>query len=231
MKISGLQKLTLLDFPGRTACTVFTAGCNFRCPFCYNAPLVTKAAEQPSIDMDYLFAFLKNRRGLLDGVAVTGGEPTLQPDLEDFIIKVRELGYQIKLDTNGTHPDVLRRLIGGGLIDYAAMDIKASPDNYAGVTGVPGLDLGPVRESVSLLMEGKIDFEFRTTAVKTLHTVEEFADIGRWIEGAPRYFIQSYKDEGDIICPGLEAFSRAELDRIADTVRPFVPAVSLRGVD
>ena len=231
MEIHGLQKLTLLDFPGHTACTVFTGRCNFRCPFCQNASLVLQPETLAAVPREDVFAFLEKRRGLLDGVAVTGGEPTLQPDLGDFLRRVKDLGYRTKLDTNGARPDVLRSLLAAGLLDYAAMDIKSSPAGYARCAGVSESVLGPVRESVELLEASGLPHEFRTTAVKPLHTPEDFDAIGRWLAGTERYFIQSFADSGDILGEGMSAFGREELEALLAAVRPWIPGAELRGVD
>ena len=230
MRIDGLQKLTLLDFPGHTACTVFTGGCNFRCPFCHNASLVLHPDELPVLPEAELFRFLETRRGLLDGVAITGGEPTLQPDLPEFMEKVRELGYAVKLDTNGARPAVLREILNRGLADYVAMDIKSSREHYEQAAGVSGI-LDAVLESIDLLRFSGTAYEFRTTAVKNLHTEADFRAIGEWLRGTERYFIQSYTDSGDILAAGMEAFSNAELHGLLDIVKPFLPAAELRGVD
>jgi pyruvate formate lyase activating enzyme len=231
MRIHGLQKLTLLDFPEHTACTVFTGGCNFRCPFCQNASLVLRPEALPLLPEEEFFAFLEKRRGLLDGVAVTGGEPTLQPDLPEFLGKIRALGFAVKLDTNGALPRVLERLLEAGLVDYAAMDIKSSPEGYERCAGVGGDVLERVRESVRLLEDSGIPHEFRTTAVKPLHTPADFEAIGRWLRGTERYFLQSYADSGDILQPGMSAFSREELEGLLGILRTCIPAAALRGVD
>ena len=231
MNIHGLQKLTLLDFPGHTACTVFTGRCNFRCPFCQNASLVLAPQELPRMPEEEFFAFLKTRRGLLDGVAITGGEPTLQPDLPEFIRSVRELGFAVKLDTNGARPDMLSTLLADGLLDYVAMDIKSSPEGYERCAGVSGKILEAVRESVALLEKSGIDHEFRTTAVKPLHTVSDFEAIGRWLAGTKKYYIQCFKDSGDILAEGCSAFSREELEALLAAVLPHIPGARLRGVD
>ena len=231
MEIHGLQKLTLLDFPGHTACTVFTGRCNFRCPFCQNASLVLHPETLAVIPEEDVFAFLEKRRGLLDGVAVTGGEPTLQPDLAGFLRKVKDLGFKTKLDTNGARPDVLRGLLAEGLIDYAAMDIKSSPSGYARCAGVPDKVLGPVRESAALLEGSGVSHEFRTTAVKGLHTPEDFRAIGEWLVGTEKYFIQNYADSGDILEPGMAAFSKEELAELLAAIRPYIPGAALRGAD
>ena len=231
MQIHGIQKLTLLDYPGHTACTVFTGGCNFRCPFCHNASLVLHPAEQPVLSEEELFAFLRRRIGTLDGVCITGGEPTLCRELPDFCANVKALGFALKLDTNGTNPALLRALIDGGLIDYAAMDIKSSRERYGTVCGIEGFDIAPVEESVRILMEGRIPFEFRTTVVRELHRVEDFAAIGAWIEGAPRYFLQSFRDSGDVLGAGFSAWDKATLLQMRAAVLPYVPSAELRGVD
>lgn len=231
MNIQGLQKLTLLDYPGRVACTIFTGGCNFRCPFCHNAQLVLAPAEFPPTPEEEILAFLKKRRGILDGVAITGGEPTLHADLPDFIARVRELGYPVKLDSNGTNPKMLAQLIDAGLVDRIAMDVKNSPQLYDITAGVADIDLGPIRESVCLLLEGKVDYEFRTTVMKPLHTPESMLGIAEWIQGAKSYFLQGFVDSGSLISDGMAAFSLAEMQALADVVRPFVPGVQLRGVE
>ena len=230
MRIHGLQKLTLLDFPGHTACTVFTGACNFRCPFCHNASLVLHPDALPSMPENELFTFLEKRKKLLDGVAVTGGEPTLQPDLPEFLRKVRELGYAVKLDTNGGKPEVLKHILEEGLADYVAMDIKSSPEHYEAAAGVAGI-LDAVQESAELLRQSGIPHEFRTTAVKNLHSAEDFRSIGKWLSGEERYFIQSYTDSGDILAPGMGAFSNAELHELLQAVKPYIPSAALRGVD
>ncbi len=230
MKIHGLQKMTLLDFPGRVACTVFFGGCDMRCPFCHNAELLDGSAP-PIMDEEELLSFLKKRQGLLDGVAFTGGEPLLQRDLPFLAAKIRDLGYPVKLDTNGTHPERLGKMIRDGLIQYVAMDIKNSPDRYAETAGLKTLDLGPVRESVSLLMEGRTEYEFRTTTVAEFHDDTSFEQIGRWIAGAKHYYLQRFTDRDTVPFGGLHAPTGEQMNRWADIVRPYIPAVELRGVD
>ena len=179
---TGLQKLTLLDFPGYVACTLFTRGCNMRCPFCHNASLVVRAEEQRMYTNEEILAFLKKRQGMLDGVAITGGEPTLMPYLPEFMAEVRELGYKIKLDTNGTRPDSLRSIIERGLVDYVAMDIKNCKEKYGETVGFDSsYDLSSIEDSISILKEGKVDFEFRTTVSKTFHTPDDIQKIGEWL--------------------------------------------------
>lgn len=234
LRIKGLQKLTLLDYPGRLACTVFLAGCDLRCPFCHNAGLVIpgRAGEAGgAISRGELMDFLKKRRGVLDGVCVTGGEPLMTPETPELIRDIRALGYSVKLDTNGTFPGVLRALVSDGLVDYVAMDIKNQLPRYAATVGVPGLDTHPVEESAAFLLSGRVDYEFRTTVVKELHSREDFENIGVWLRGAKRYFLQGFVDSGDLVGSGsLHAASKDEMQRFADAVRPFVPSVELRGV-
>ena len=230
MKIHGLQKMTLLDFPGKVACTVFLGGCDLRCPFCHNAELIDGSA--PAVmEEDELLAFLKKRQGLLEGVAVTGGEPLLRgEDLMKLAEKIRELGYPLKLDTNGTHPDRLRKMIGAGLVSYIAMDIKNDPDRYAETCGLEQIDLGPVRESVSLLMDGPAEYEFRTTTVAELHDEDSFRKIGDWIRGAKRYYLQKFTDRDTVAFGGFHAPSDEEMRKYLETVRTAVPGAELRGV-
>ena len=231
MKLGGLQKMTLLDFPGRVACTVFTVGCNFRCPFCHNSSLVV-SPEVPELPQDDFFAFLKKRQGLLDGVAITGGEPLLHPDMPEFLEKIRALGYAVKLDTNGSFPERLIALVEEGLVDRVAVDIKNSPALYAETVGVPGFDLGPVERTKDYLLSGPVDYEFRTTVVKGLHTRESLLEAARWIAGAKEYYLQQFKDSGDVIAvEGLSAFTGEEMHALAEAVRPIVPSVRVRGVD
>ena len=233
--LSGLQKLTLLDYPGHVACTVFTAGCNFRCPFCHNALLVLPERIQADPDgEEKVLAFLKRRQGVLDGVAVTGGEPLLHRDIGAFLEKVKALGYAVKLDTNGSFPDRLRELVEAGLVDRVAVDIKNGPSRYAETIGVPDFDLGPVERSKDYLLSGAVEYEFRTTVVKGLHTRESLIEAARWIEGAREYYLQQFKDPGGgqvIAAQGLGAFSGEEMHALAEAVRPIVPTVQVRGVD
>ena len=229
MDIHGLQKLTLLDFPGHVACTVFLAGCDFRCPFCHNGGLVL-GGMTPLMDDAALLDFLKKRQGLLDGVAVTGGEPLLRPDLPRLLERIKALGYAVKLDTNGSHPAALRALTADGLVDHVAMDIKNSPTAYAATVGVPELDLTPVAESAAFLLSGAVDYEFRTTAVAEFHTDASFAAIAQWIAGAKRYYIQCFTDRDAVLQAGLHAPTKERLEHWADIVRPLVPSVELRGV-
>ncbi len=229
MNIEGLGKVTLLDYPGLVACTVFTGGCDFRCPFCHNSPLVLDPAASP-IPVGDVLAFLKKRSCVLEGVAVTGGEPLLQPDLADFLSKVKELGYSVKLDTNGNHPDRLSALIDGGLVDCVAMDIKNSPERYSGTVGIPDLDIAPVIASRDLLKAGLVDYEFRTTAVREFHDERSFRGIAEFIRPAKKYYIQNFVDSGAVIRPGLHGFSPDELKAFLDIVGDAAQTVGIRGV-
>lgn len=229
MKIKGLQKLTLLDFPEKLACTVFLGGCNFRCPFCHNASLVRPEGEGEDISEEEFFSFLESRRGRLEGVCVSGGEPTLHRELPEFLKKIKALGFAVKLDTNGYRPEVLRELLSEGLVDYVAMDIKSSPEGYGRCVGIEDLDLKPIYESTAQLMEGKVDFEFRTTVVKELHTKEDIVSIGRWLRGEESFFLQSFKDSGDILCEGMSAYSDEEMKEFEKELKAYIPNAKWRG--
>ena len=226
MIIKGIQKLTLLDFPGRVACTVFTAGCNFRCPFCHNASLVVKNGIDV-IPEEEIFDFLDKRRGRLSGVCISGGEPTLQPDLIPFIRRIREMGYAIKLDTNGYRPDVVKELIDGGLVNYIAMDIKTSRERYFAVAGVD-IDVAKIEESAALVMQSGIDYEFRTTVVKELHSEADFTNIGNWLSGAKKFFLQGFIDSGDCISEGLHGYDKNELLDLLNVLKVKIPSAKIR---
>ena len=230
MIISGVQKLTLLDFPGRTACTVFFSGCNFRCPFCHNAILVERPQEAGSVLEDDFFDFLKMRKGLLDGVAITGGEPTLNRDLPEFMAKIKELGYAVKLDSNGTNPEMLEKIISDGSVDYIAMDIKNCKEKYAETAGIDNRFMERIEKSVDLLMQKRVDFEFRTTVVKQLHTVEDMIRLSEWIKGDEKYFIQAFKNSGDLIDPNMESIEYDDYQRFLDAIKPQLPNSSIRGL-
>ncbi|MCD8104827.1 MAG: anaerobic ribonucleoside-triphosphate reductase activating protein [Lachnospiraceae bacterium] len=278
MNIQGLQKLTLLDFPGRVACTVFFGGCDFRCPYCHNseliggvpaaivsakgrglpvptiethtvkntpispetiaenAPLSPEAFEENAplspgaITEEEFFRFLEKRRGLLDGVAVTGGEPVLHRDLPDFLARIRDMGFAVKLDTNGNHPGMLSRILDGGLADYVAMDIKNSPGRYGKTIGIPEFDTANISRSISLLLNSTIEYEFRTTVVAEFHDESVFPAIGQWIRGAKRYYLQCFVDRDTVPQKGLHAPSHADMQRYAELVRPYVQHAELRGV-
>ncbi len=230
MRIQGLQKLTLLDFPGRVACTVFTAGCNFRCPFCHNASLVVDIPEASGITEESFLSFLKKRQGILEGVCITGGEPLLQPDIEEFIRGIKELGYAVKLDTNGSFPDKLKHLVEKQLVDYVAMDIKNSSERYAITAGVERLDLESIQKSVDYLKEGHVAYEFRTTVVKNYHEKDSFEKIGQWIAGAQKYYLQNFVDSGDLIGKDTCGCSEEDMKAYLKVVQKYIPEADLRGI-
>ncbi|MBR6321422.1 MAG: anaerobic ribonucleoside-triphosphate reductase activating protein [Lachnospiraceae bacterium] len=231
MRICGFQKMTLLDFPGKVACTVFTGGCNMRCPFCHNALLVNEAAELETIPEETILSYLKKRQGILDGVAITGGEPLLWPNLRGFIEKVRALGFLVKLDTNGTKPAFLKALAHDGLLDYVAVDIKNSKEKYALTCGVPDFDIRPVEETVSFLLERTVPFEFRTTVVSEFHTTSDIRKIGEWIRGADRYFLQAFTSHEELVGNmELHAASKEEMEEMRQAAAPYVGEASIRGL-
>ncbi len=230
MVIHGFQKMTMLDFPGRVACTVFTAGCNFRCPFCHNALLVTRTQEGTVISEEEIFSYLEKRRGILDGVCITGGEPLLQKDLESFIRRIRSMGLAVKLDTNGSDPEKLLYLINEGLLDYVAMDIKNCPEKYPETCGLEKMDMDAIRESVRVLMEGRVPYEFRTTVVDGYHDSEAMEKLGAFIRGAQQYYLQAFVDSGDLIGENLTGVGREKLGEFLITVRKYVPNAQIRGI-
>lgn len=228
MELAGLQKTTLLDYPGKVACTVFLPGCNLRCPFCHNASLVL-APGAGQVSLEAFFAFLAKRQGILDGVCVTGGEPTLYPDLPDFLGRIRAMGFCVKLDTNGTHPEALKQVLSQGLADYVAMDIKAGPARYADACG--GMEvLNAVRKSAGMLMGSGVDYEFRTTCVHPIHTPEDMAELGAWLQGAKRYFLQAFVDSGDLVGRGMSALTPEEMQALLQVARRYIPNTQLRGL-
>jgi len=228
VNIQGIQKLSLLDFPGKVAATIFTGGCNLRCPFCHNAGLVKTPTANNNMKDDVI-KYLASRRSLLDGICITGGEPLIQPDLEDFIREVREMGYSLKLDTNGSFPDKLAHILESDLVDYVAMDVKSAPDTYSAAVGAD-TDFTVFARSIELLKNSAIPHEFRTTAVKGIHTVSDFESIGKLL-GDEAYFIQSFVDSGNLLGNGCSAFSQDEMKAILDAVLPFTPRASLRGIE
>ena len=230
MRILGLQKLSLVDFPGKVAATVFTGGCDLRCPFCHNAPLVLPGRGTSALDAGGVLDFLASRRGLLDGVVLSGGEPLLQPDAADFLAEVKAMGFAVKLDTNGCHPDALADILDRRLADYVAMDIKNSLEKYPWTVGVPGFDTAPVERGARLLMEGPADYEFRTTLVRPFHEVGDMETIGRWLRGARRYYLQAFVDSGDLVGGGCAPFTPEEMEGFLQAARPFFQSVALRGL-
>lgn len=230
MQIHGLNKTTLLDYPGIVASTVFTGSCNFRCPFCQNSDLVLNPAGQPIIPEQDIFDHLVKRKGIIEGVCITGGEPTLQSDLIDFIAKIKELGLKVKLDTNGYRPDVLKKLIELNLLDYIAMDIKSSLASYSVAAGVE-IDTGKIKESIDIIKNSGLDYEFRTTVVKELHNEEVFKEIAKEISPCKRYFLQGFINSERVLMQGLTSYSRIELEGFLKILNPTIENVEIRGVD
>lgn len=228
MIISGFQKMTLLDFPGKVACTIFTGGCNFLCPFCHNALLVTEDFKAEFSEEEIL-SFLEKRRGLLDGVCITGGEPLLHKDITDFIRKIKEMDYAVKLDTNGSFPDRLKALVNDGLIDYVAMDIKNCMEKYALTAGSNEIILPQIEESIDFLLSGKVDYEFRTTIVKEFHDINDISAAAERIKGAKRYFLQYFEDSGGLISGGLSAVDKETMELMKKAAVKFVPETAVRG--
>lgn len=229
MNIIGLQKMTLLDYPGHVACTVFLQGCNFKCPFCYNSTLI-KENNDSLISLDDFLMFLDKRKNRLDGVAITGGEPLLNKDIKDFIKQIKDKGFKVKLDTNGSYPTLLKQLIDEQLVDYVAMDIKNTYEKYP-LTTNSNVNIDSIKESVSILINSPIDYEFRTTVVKQFHNIEDFSIIGENIKGAKNYFIQSYQDKDSVLIKNLSPLSKDELQSCLNAIKPFVKNASIRGID
>ena len=231
MQINGFNKLTLLDYPGHLAATIFLGGCNMRCPFCHNASLVTKVSTQPVIPTDEVLGTLSKRIGILEGVCITGGEPTLYSDLPELIKRIKDMGFRVKLDTNGTNPTMMKSLVEESLIDYIAMDIKNSREKYGLTSGTANINLSLIEESVAFLLSNPLPYEFRTTIVKEYHQSDDMHSIGKWLSGAPAYYLQSYKDSGDIIMPGLSSHAKETLQHFVDILTPYIKHVSIRGID
>lgn len=234
MKIAGLQKMTLLDFPGKVACTVFLGGCNFRCPFCHNSQLIGDA--DTLMDDGELLRFLESRKGLLDGVCITGGEPTLQKALPDLLAKIKAMGFLVKLDTNGYRPEVLKNLIDSGLVDYVAMDVKNDPAGYARTAGVADLQIGRIEESLRLLLSGAVDYELRTTLVEPLHDADSILGIREWLESlgggnkAKRYYLQPFVDRDTVLFSDLKAPETAKLLQYQELLAACAEKVEIRGM-
>ena len=231
IKFYGLQKLTLLDFPGNMAATVFTGGCNFRCPFCHNRSLVFLNENDSEISKEDIVEYLSTRNKVLDGVCITGGEPLLHPGIKNFIKEVRNLGLKVKLDTNGSNFESLKDLIDSKLVDYVAMDIKNCPEKYSETIGLQNFDLSEIEKSKNYLLENHVDYEFRTTVVNEFHKVEDFRKIGEWIKGAKHYYLQNFEDHGSCILEGLSAASEDDLKQMKQTVKPYVEYVKIRGIE
>ncbi len=228
MKINGLQKLTLLDFPGKTACIVFTPGCNFRCPFCHNASLVTHIDTSSQIEENEFFSFLEKRRRMLDGVCITGGEPLMQNGIKEFIKKIKDMGYAVKLDTNGTYPDKLEELIKDGLLDYVAMDIKNCKEKYALTSGISDIVYEDIIKSINIISSSNVDHEFRTTVTNELHTPEDIGKIAETIKGEKKYFLQNFTDSGDVISSEISSVSQQKLDVMLSFAKEHIPNTQIR---
>lgn len=231
MQIHGFNKTTLLDYPKHLAATIFLGGCNYRCPFCHNASLVMNPKDQPIIPEEEVLSTLFSRKHILEGVCITGGEPTLQKELPEFIRKIKEIGLKVKLDTNGNNPSMIKHLVSENLIDYIAMDIKNSLKKYGTTIGILNFNTTNIQESVSFIMSCGVPYEFRTTVVKELHDKSDFYQIGDWIKGSTSYYLQTYKDSGDILFPGLSSYSKEDLEGFREILTPYVDFIALRGVD
>ena len=230
MQICGLQKLSMVDYPDKLAATVFTGGCNLRCPFCHTALLVTRLGETPVIPEDEVLDFLASRRRLLDGVVLSGGEPLLHPDAVDFLRKVRDMGFAVKLDTNGYRPETINQLLNCQLLDYIAMDIKSSPARYPQVCGTAHLDIERIRASVSLIQSSGISYEFRTTVAREFQTEEDFREIGLWLSGSAAYYLQPYRDCETLSGRHFHPYTKEEMDAFVSLLQKFIPNSCLRGI-
>lgn len=231
VKVHGFNKLTLLDYPGRLACTIFLGHCNFRCPFCHNAGLVLEPENEPVIPIEEILGTLKKRKGILDGVCITGGEPTVHKKLPEFIQQIKKMDYSVKLDTNGTNPQMVQDMVKAGLVDYVAMDIKNAPDKYGDTAGIARVDLEAVNETVEFLKSGKVDYEFRTTVTRELHKKEDFLKIRKWLSGSRRYFLQAYKESEQVIHPVYSSYSREQLENFRQLLLEEISQVEIRGID
>lgn len=229
MLIKGFQKLTLLDFPGRTACTVFTGGCNLRCPFCHNALLVTEL-DDDCFTEEEVFAHLEKRKNVLDGIAITGGEPLLQKDIERFLYELKETGVAVKLDTNGCYPEKLEGILQLGLVDYVAMDIKNCPEKYGLTVGIEKFDINPIEKSINLLKNSGIEYEFRTTITENFHTVDDIEKLAKWIQGTEHYFLQNFVDSGQLIDSNCKGVSKATMLEMLEKAQKYIPNAQIRGI-
>jgi pyruvate formate lyase activating enzyme len=229
MEFAGLQKISLVDYEGKVACTLFTAGCNFRCPFCHNADLVIYAKNVNYIPFNEILDYLNKRKGMLDAVVITGGEPTLMPDLKEKLYEIKKLGYKIKLDTNGTNPDIVKELVDLKLIDYVAMDIKNSYEGYSKTVGLENINEKAILESINYLLSGAVDYEFRTTLVREFHNDEDIRNIAKMIKGAKRYYLQEFKNSGHCIDSNLHEVPLHDAMRFKSILLPYINEVKLRG--
>lgn len=229
MNLFGLEKLSLVDYDGKVAATVFTGACNFRCGFCQNSPLVTDVSSLDTLSEDEILSYLKKRKGILDGVCVTGGEPTLHKELPSFCEKLKNLGYSVKVDTNGTNPDMVKYLNQNGLADYFAMDIKNCKEKYSETIGIPDYDLSAVEKTVEYFLSENVDYEFRTTLIKEFHNISDIIKIGEWIRGAKAYALQKFKDSDTCITRGLHEVDCESANVFLQTIKNYVPSAKLRG--
>lgn len=229
MKIHGFMKTTLLDYPGKVSCIVFTAGCNLRCPFCHNSFLVTDISSEREISQNQIFEYINKRKGILDGVCISGGEPLLNDDIFDFVRKIKETGLLVKLDTNGTFPEKLKKAVEEKIVDYVAMDIKNTDEKYAQTVGIENFDTAPINESIDFLLLNKVDYEFRTTVVREFHTAEDIENIAKRISGAKKYFLQTFIDSGNLIGSNLHGYSSGEMNKLKETAQQYVVDVIVRG--
>ena len=229
MNICGLEKFSLVDYDNYVTCTVFTKGCNFVCPFCHNSSLVIAEKYAENIKEEEVFNYLTKRKAVVDAVCITGGEPTLQPDLKEFIKKVKAMGFKVKLDSNGTKPEVLQDLINEKLIDYVAMDIKNSFEKYAQTVGVNQLDLNKIAKSIEILKNSGIDYEFRTTIIEEFHTKHDMEEIAKIVSGAKNYAVQKFVDNGECITHNLHEVEKSVAEDFVEIVRPYVKNIKIRG--
>ena len=229
--ICGFNKLTMVDYDGKMSATIFLGACNFRCPFCHNSSLVLNPNDNEKISFNEIYDYLRKRRGILEAVCITGGEPTLYPDLFEMIKEIKELGYLVKLDTNGTNPAIVKELYKEGLIDYVAMDIKNSYTKYPITTGKKSIDKEPIKESIEFLINSGIDYEFRTTIVKELHTIDDMKEIALMIKGAKRYYLQQFIDNGGCIVSGLHKVDKDDAIIFRDELKKTLECVELRGYE
>lgn len=223
-----MQKLTVVDYPGLVACILFTGGCNFRCPYCHNGELVLRPGDFPPLDQEEVLSFLEKRRGVLDGVVVSGGEPTLQRDLPDFLRILKDLGYLVKLDTNGTNPDMLESVVSSRLVDYVAMDIKNSFDRYGSTVGIPGYDTAPVERSADYLLSGVVEYEFRTTVTRETHDEKSFLQLASRLAGCRNYYIQNFMANENTIEKINSPCTRGQLQSYMGILKKTMGNVQIR---
>lgn len=229
MIVNGFLKTTLLDYPGHLASTVFLGKCNFRCPFCHNSMLVLEPQNAEQIDFETVLSHLNKRKNILEGVCITGGEPTLNPKLTDLIRAIKDVGLLVKLDTNGYRPDILEKLFDDNLIDHIAMDIKSSRNNYHIACGLNNIDIGIISKSINLIKEKSPSYEFRTTLVKGIHTDDDLLDIADWIGNVNLYFLQNYTDSENVMKRIFSAFSDEEMHHFKELIIDKVPNTKIRG--